>query len=174
MYEILPTEADLSAAPDKSADSVERVRAALLAAGHEDTIVALSMSGRTAAEAARALGCSVAQIVKSLVFSCRGKPILALTAGANRVDLKKLAGLLGAKPEFPDGAWVRETTGFAIGGVAPIGHRTKPRAFLDADLLLLDPLWAAAGSPVHVFRTSAEALRAMTGAEVAAFGNRLP
>jgi prolyl-tRNA editing enzyme YbaK/EbsC (Cys-tRNA(Pro) deacylase) len=174
MHEILLTEAGLSTIPDKGAESVERVRAALLAAGHEDSIVTLSMSGRTAVDAARALGCSVEQIVKSLIFRCQGKPLLALTAGANRVDLSKLAALLGTKPEFPDGAWVREMTGFAIGGVAPIGHRTKPRAFLDADLLSLDHLWAAAGSPVHVFRTSAEALCAMTGAQVAAFGSRLP
>jgi prolyl-tRNA editing enzyme YbaK/EbsC (Cys-tRNA(Pro) deacylase) len=147
--------------------SVERVRAALRAAGHPDTIVDAPAGARTAAEAAAAVGCDVAQIVKSLVFKIMDRPLLVIASGANRVDPGKVGRLLGIPPGRADAAWVREITGFAIGGVAPVGHLTPPTVLLDRDLLALDPLWAAAGSPNHVFRTTAAALQALCDATIA-------
>ena len=148
--------------------SVERVRAALLAAGHPDTITAFPEGTRTAADAAAAVGCDVAQIAKSIVFKAGGRAAVIITSGANRVDTARAEAALGCKLSRADADWVRLTTGFAVGGVAPVGHLAPPLILLDEDLLALDPVWAAAGSPSHVFRTSAEALRRMTGAAVAA------
>ena len=146
--------------------SVERVRAALLAAGHPDTIAAFPAGTRTAADAAAAVGCEVAQIAKSIVFWAGGRAAVIITSGANRVDTAKAEAALGVKLLRADADWVRETTGFAVGGVAPIGYLAPP-LLLDEDLLALDPIWAAAGSPSHVFSTTAEALRRMTGARTA-------
>ncbi len=148
--------------------SVARVRAALRAAGHPDTIVAAPSGARTAQEAARAIGCAVAQIVKSLVFRQGDAPVLVLVSGANRVDPARLAAALGGAVAQASGAFVREKTGFAIGGVAPVGHLTPLRTLIDADLMALDPLWAAAGAPDQVFRTSAGELLRLTGGRVAA------
>jgi prolyl-tRNA editing enzyme YbaK/EbsC (Cys-tRNA(Pro) deacylase) len=148
--------------------SVARVRAALLAAGHPDTITTFPTGTRTAAEAAAAVGCTVAQIAKSIVFRAEGRAAVIVTSGANRVDAAKASAALGVKLARADADWVRATTGFAIGGVAPIGHLTRPLVLLDEDLLALDPIWAAAGSPSHVFRTTAMDLRRITGARVAA------
>ena len=147
--------------------SVARVRAALLAAGHADTISEFPAGTRTAADAAAAVGCTVAQIAKSIVFRADGRAAVVITSGANRVDAAKASAALGVKLARADADWVRATTGFAIGGVAPIGHVTPPLVLLDEDLLSLDPIWAAAGTPSYVFRTTAEALRRMTGAPVA-------
>lgn len=144
--------------------SVERVRAALLAAGHPDTIAAFPDGTRTAADAAAAVGCDVAQIAKSIVFRAGTRAAVIITSGANRVDTKKAEAALGVALRRADADWVRETTGFAVGGVSPIGHLSPPLLLLDEDLLALDPIWAAAGSPRHVFRTTAAALREMTGA----------
>ncbi len=144
--------------------SVERVRAALLAAGHPDTITAFPAGTRTAADAAAAVGCTVAQIAKSIVFRAGERAALIVTSGANRVDQAKAGALLGVTLARADADWVRAATGFAIGGVAPIGHLTPPLLLLDEDLQALDPIWAAAGSPTHVFRTTAAELHRMTGA----------
>jgi prolyl-tRNA editing enzyme YbaK/EbsC (Cys-tRNA(Pro) deacylase) len=148
--------------------SVERVRAALLAAGHPDTIVAFPAGTRTAADAAAAVGCAVAQIAKSIVFRAGSRAALIVTSGANRVDQAKAGVVLGAALSRAEADWVRDVTGFAIGGVAPIGHLTPPLMLLDADLQALEPIWAAAGSPMHVFRTTPADLRRLTGAEWAA------
>jgi prolyl-tRNA editing enzyme YbaK/EbsC (Cys-tRNA(Pro) deacylase) len=147
--------------------SVERVRAALLAAGHPDTIAEFPAGTRTAADAAAAVGCTVAQIAKSMVFRAGERPVLVIASGSNRVDPAKIAAALGRSIKRADAGWVRDQTGFAIGGVAPVGHRTPPLVLLDRDLLALDPIWAAAGSPSHAYRTTAEALLATTGATVA-------
>ncbi len=144
--------------------SVDRVRAALLAAGHPDTIETFPEGTRTAADAAAAVGCDVAQIAKSIVFRAGGRAAVIITSGVNRVDAGKAAEALGVALKRADADWVRETTGFAVGGVSPIGHLTPPLLLLDEDLLALDPIWAAAGSPNHVFRTTPEALQRMTGA----------
>jgi prolyl-tRNA editing enzyme YbaK/EbsC (Cys-tRNA(Pro) deacylase) len=152
---------------DNAVGSVERVRLALAAAGHPDTIMEFPASTRTAADAAAAVGCTVEQIAKSIVFRAAERPVVVITSGANRVDPAKAAAALGVKLARADADWVREVTGFAIGGVAPVGHRTPPLLLLDEDLMALDPIWAAAGSPSHVFRTTAAELQRITGARVA-------
>lgn len=148
-------------------DGVARVRRALLAHGHADTIIAFPDGTRTAADAAAAIGCSVAQIAKSIVFRAGDVAVLVITSGANRVD-KRLAGAaagLKLAPAGPD--FVLAATGFAPGGVSPVGLLGAPLLVLDEDLLALDPVWAAAGSPKHVFATTAPALLGLTGAAVA-------
>ena len=147
--------------------SVERVRAALLAAGHPDTITEFPAGTRTAADAAAAVGCEVAQIAKSIVFRAGMRAVVVVTSGANRVDQARAEAALGVRLGRADADWVRATTGFAVGGVAPVGHRAPPLLLLDADLLPLDQVWAAAGSPKHVFRTTPDELLRMTGAKVA-------
>ena len=147
--------------------SVDRVREALLAAGHEDTIAEFPATTRTAADAAAAIGCTVAQIAKSIVFRAGDRAALVIASGVNRVDMAKVAAVLGVALKRADGEWVRERTGFAIGGVAPLGHIAPPLLVFDRDLLALHPIWAAAGTPHHVFRTEAETLARITGAPVA-------
>lgn len=150
-----------------SGSSVDRVRAALLAAGHPDTIQTFPEGTRSAADAAAAVGCDVAQIAKSIVFRAGTRAVLVIASGANRVDTARVATAIGQPIKRADGVWVRDTTGFAIGGVAPVGHLSPPILLLDADLMALGEVWAAAGSPQHVFRTSAAELVRMTGAAVA-------
>ena len=150
-----------------SGSSVERVRAALLAAGHPDTIQSFPEGTRSAADAAAAVGCDVAQIAKSIVFRAGTRAVLVIASGANRVDMGKVAAAIGQPVKRADGGWVRDTTGFAIGGVSPLGHIAPPILVLDQDLMGLDPVWAAAGSPMHVFRTSPAELQRITGAMVA-------
>ncbi len=122
---------------------------------------------RTAQDAAATVGCTVAQIVKSIVLRAGEQVVLVLTSGANRVDTAKISAAVGQPVKPADGRWVRDVTGFAIGGVAPVGHLSPPRIFIDADLMKLDPVWAAAGSPRHVFRSSAAELARMTGGTIA-------
>ena len=147
--------------------SVDRVAEALKAAGYPANIKEFPAGTRTAADAAAAIGCTVAQIAKSLIFKVDDRPLLVIASGVNRVSVPKIEALLGLKIERADAGWVREVTGFAIGGVAPIGHETAPLVILDADLQKLDPLWAAAGSPSHVFETTADALVNLTSARIA-------
>jgi prolyl-tRNA editing enzyme YbaK/EbsC (Cys-tRNA(Pro) deacylase) len=148
-------------------DSVERVRAALSAAGHPDTIDLFPDGTRTAQDAANAVGCTVAQIAKSIVLRAGEQVVLVIASGVNRVDVGKIAAAVGQPVKPADGRWVRDVTGFAIGGVAPVGHLSPPRIFIDEDLMTLDPVFAAAGTPKHVFRTSAAELARMTGGAVA-------
>jgi prolyl-tRNA editing enzyme YbaK/EbsC (Cys-tRNA(Pro) deacylase) len=152
--------------------SVQRVRAALVAAGHPDSVVAFPAGTRTATDAAAAVGCAVAQIAKSIVFRAGERAAVVITSGANRVDPALAGAALGVKLGRADADWVRETTGFAIGGVAPIGHLAPPLILLDEDLLALNPIWAAAGSPSHVFRTTPAELLRITGAKAAAIHSR--
>ena len=152
---------------NETTPSVERVRAALLAASHDDTIAVFPDGTRTAQDAANAVGCTVAQIAKSIVLRAGDQVVLVVASGANRVDTAKVAALLGQPVKPADGRWVRDVTGFAIGGVAPVGHQSPPRIFIDADLMALDPIWAAAGSPRHVFRTTGADIARMTGGTVA-------
>ena len=144
--------------------SVDRVRAALAAAGHADTIAAFPEGTRSAADAAAAVGCEVAQIAKSIVFRAGARAVLVIASGANRVDMGKVAAAIGQPVKRADGVWVRDTTGFAIGGVSPVGHLAPPIVLLDRDLLALPAVWAAAGSPQHVFRSTPDALLRISGA----------
>jgi prolyl-tRNA editing enzyme YbaK/EbsC (Cys-tRNA(Pro) deacylase) len=145
------------------AGSVDRVRDALRSGGHADEIVTFPASTRTAAEAAEAVGCDVAQIAKSIVMRRDERPVLIVASGANRVDMDKVAALAGGPVARPDATWVRQVTGFAIGGVAPVGHLTDPFVLIDVDLAAIDPIWAAAGAPNAVFRTSFADLVSISG-----------
>lgn len=149
-----------------SSSSVDRVRAALLAAGQADTIAEFPDGTRTAADAAAAVGCTVAQIAKSIVLRSGEQVVLVIASGVNRVDPGKVSAVLGMPIMTADGRWVRDMTGFAIGGVAPVGHLSPPKVLIDQDLMALDPVWAAAGSPKHAFRTTARDLVFMTGGQV--------
>ena len=148
--------------------SVKKVQQTLKLLGFSDEIVVFPDSTRTAIEAAQAVGCSVGQIVKSLVF--RGaqsqKPVLALVSGANRVNEKRLGSLVGEEIEKADADFVRQHTGFAVGGVPPVAHVARLATFIDRDLLQYDEIWAAAGSPHAVFRLAPDDLQRMTGGEV--------
>lgn len=118
------------------------------------TVLELPDSTRTAEDAARALGCSTAQIVKSLVFRdlATGTPVVVLASGPNRVDEKVIAGHLGHEVGKADANYVKAATGYSIGGVPPIGHRNPVAVFVDEDLLAFDEVWAAAGTPHAVFK----------------------
>jgi prolyl-tRNA editing enzyme YbaK/EbsC (Cys-tRNA(Pro) deacylase) len=148
-------------------DSRERVRNALRSTGLDCAIVETPDSARTAIEAAAAVGASVGQIVKSLVFLCDERPVLALVAGDNRLDEARLAALAGGRITRADAAQVRTHTGFSIGGVAPLGSLEPLPVFCDADLLQHDYVWAAAGAPHAVFRVEPQALVEAAGAHVA-------
>ncbi len=154
--------------------SAQKVQDALAASGFDCTVVEFQAPTRTSAEAAAAIGTTVARIAKSLIFrSVPGdKPVLAIANGENRVDEKKLATLLGEKVERPDADFVRNRTGFAIGGVPPLGHPTRLRTYIDRDLLALGEIWAAAGTPNAVFKLRADQLAAMTGGQVADIAKR--
>src|ERR1700733_15255920 len=118
--------------------SVERVRSALLAAGHPDTITQFPAGTRTATIPEAAVGCTLAHIAKSIVFRCGMRAAVVTTSGANRVDQGKAEAALRVKLGRADADWVRQATGFAIGGVAPVGHLSAPMLLLDTDLLVLD------------------------------------
>jgi prolyl-tRNA editing enzyme YbaK/EbsC (Cys-tRNA(Pro) deacylase) len=151
-----------------SSASVARVRAALERAGLAAEIVELPGAARTAAAAAGFLGCEVGQIANSLVFrAASGAALLVMSSGASRVDLQRLAGRVGEPVGKADAEFVREKTGFAIGGVPPVGHATPPVTIVDEDLLRLDELWAAAGHPHAVFKLTPAQLVALTGGTVA-------
>jgi prolyl-tRNA editing enzyme YbaK/EbsC (Cys-tRNA(Pro) deacylase) len=155
-------------------NSRERVRNALRAAGLDCEIVETPDSARTAVEAAAAVHASVGQIVKSLIFLCDDQPVLALVAGDNRLDEGLLAELAGGAITRADAARVRAHTGFAIGGVAPVGSLEPLPVFCDADLLEHDYVWAAAGAPQAVFRVEPHALAKAAGATVAELAQRRP
>ena len=146
--------------------SVQRVADALRAAGIEAEIAELSTSTRTAEEAAAAIGTSVPKIVKSLVFLADDAPILALVSGSNRLDTDRLGAALGRTISRADAATVRAATGFAIGGVAPLGHATVLDVLIDRDLLQYDVVWAAAGTPHAVFPIRPDALVTATGGQI--------
>ena len=147
--------------------STDRVRAALLAAGVEDRIVEFPDGTRTSADAAAAVGCSVAQIAKSMVFRAGSQAVVVITSGANRVDAAKVGGVLGVAIKRADANFVRDATGFAVGGVSPVGFTSPPLLLFDQDLLPLGTVWAAAGSPSHVFPIAAADLLRITGATIA-------
>ena len=135
--------------------------------GIEEKVVELSESTRTSAEAAAAIGCEVEEIAKSIVFYVKDtlRPILVIASGTNRVDEKKLKKLVGGKLKRADADFVREVTGFVIGGVPPAGHIEPLQTFMDLDLLQFSQVWAAAGSPYAVFPIKPQVLLELCTAE---------
>jgi prolyl-tRNA editing enzyme YbaK/EbsC (Cys-tRNA(Pro) deacylase) len=148
--------------------SARAVQEALRRLGYENRVVAFDQTTRTAKEAAEAIGCRVEQIAKSLVFrtSEGQRPILVVASGKNRVNEARLADHVGEGIERPDAAYVRARTGYAIGGVPPMAHAEALETYIDRDLMALDAIWAAAGTPHAVFRLTPEELVALTGGRV--------
>lgn len=150
--------------------SLARVTAALAAAQIAAKPLEMALETRTADQAAKAAGCGLDQIVKSILFADKsGLLYLFLTAGGNRVDLARASALAGAALGRAEVAQVRQITGFAIGGVAPIGHLTPLPIWLDRRLLDFSKVWAAAGTPRHIFPISPSDLLRITGAVLADF-----
>lgn len=149
--------------------SAQKVQDALAALGLPCRVIELTESTRSAGDAARAVGCDVGQIVKSLVFrgETSGKPLFVLASGRNRVAEARLAELAGEPIGKADASFVREKTGFAIGGVAPLGHPAPLETYIDEDLLQYPELWAAAGMPTALFSLTPAELRLMTAGRVA-------
>lgn len=150
--------------------SAHKVQQALQALGLDLQVVELPGSTRTAVEAAQAVGCQVGQIVKSLVFKAKRsqRPILVVASGPNRVDERRVEAMIGEPLGKADADFVRQQTGFVIGGVPPLGHVQKLQTFIDEDLLQYEEIWAAAGTPHAVFRLTPGDLVKMTGGRVAA------
>ncbi|MBD3787989.1 MAG: YbaK/EbsC family protein [Sphingomonadales bacterium] len=150
--------------------SLKRVEAALAAAGLTPEIREVGQA-RTAADAAEAAGCAVDQIAKSIIFRGEetGHVVLFLTAGGNRVSPAKASAVAGQRLGKADAELIHAETGFAIGGVSPVGHLTPVRAFFDPRLLEFAEIWAAAGTPRHIFRVAPGDLLRVTGAEAADF-----
>ena len=146
----------------------QRVQEALTARGFPHRVIELDTPVKSAAEAAAAVGCDVACIVKSLVFRkvASDAPLLVLVSGANRVDEDKLAALVGEPIDKPAADFVRAATGFAIGGIPPLGHRAPLPTLIDEDLMKLADLWAAAGHPNSLFRLRPDDLVRMTSGQV--------
>ena len=153
-----------------------RVQQLLGEMGLTTEVIEFAGTTKTSADAAQQIGCSVAQIAKSLIFRAKqsNRPVLVIASGVNRVDEKALEALLGEKIGKADADFVREKTGYAIGGVAPIGHDTPPVTFIDEDLLKLETIWAAAGTPFAVFRLAASDLERLTGGQVAKIAQARP
>lgn len=148
-----------------TAPSAVKIQAAL---GDAFEVLEFEESTRTAADAAAAVGCTVGQIAKSLVFmaSESGRPVLVITSGSVRVDEAKVSALLGEAIERATADFVRDTTGFAIGGVPPVAHQRPPVVFVDSNLLEYDVLWAAAGTPNAVFQLTPDDLVRLSGGTV--------
>jgi prolyl-tRNA editing enzyme YbaK/EbsC (Cys-tRNA(Pro) deacylase) len=150
--------------------ALERFDESARALGIEARVRRFPQGTKTAADAARAIGCDVAQIVKSLVFVADGRPVVAYTSGANRVDPEKLAAVAGAgraRRATPEEA--RAATGYAVGGTPPFGYPAPVPGFLDPDLMAFEEVWAAAGTPDSVFPLAPSELRRASGAEPADF-----
>lgn len=153
---------------EQLSSSALKVQQALEALGLSLQVIEMPESTRTALEAAQAVGCQVGQIVKSLVFKTKRsrRPILVVASGQNRVNEKKLEALLEEPLGKADADFVRQHTGFAIGGVPPVGHTELIETFVDEDLLQYEIIWAAAGTPKAVFRLTPNELVEITGGKV--------
>lgn len=148
--------------------SAQRVLNTLRELGYPGDVFEMDSSTRTAAEAAQAAGCEIGQIVKSLIFRVEpeGRAILVLVSGANRVHEKRLGQLVGGTLSRPDADFVREATGFAIGGVPPVGHKNPMETFIDEDLLQYEEVWAAAGTPNAIFKIHPRELAAYSRGQI--------
>ncbi len=151
--------------------SLKRVRQALMDAGVKPHIFEMQAGTRTAAEAAAAAGCKLDQIAKSIIFrgEATGHVVLFITAGGNRIDVGKASEYANQPLGRADAEFVRAETGFAIGGVAPIGHLTPPQTFFDPRMLEFDLVWAAAGTPRHIFSIDPQVLQRIAAAQTAVF-----
>jgi prolyl-tRNA editing enzyme YbaK/EbsC (Cys-tRNA(Pro) deacylase) len=149
--------------------AAQKVQQALSARGLTLQVIELPQSTRTSPEAAAAVGCSVGQIVKSIVFRAAhtDRVVLVLTSGANRVSESAVTALLGEPLAKANADFVRTRTGFVIGGVAPVGHAEPPVTFIDEDLLQYDEIWAAAGTPNAVFKLTPDELQHISEGHVA-------
>jgi Cys-tRNA(Pro) deacylase len=149
--------------------SAQKIQNLLNSLGYDYTVIEHAESTRTAQEAADRAGCELGQIVKSLIFRGKtsGKPILVLTSGANRVDEKRISRYAGESISRADADFVRTVTGFAIGGVPPIGHNEKMETYLDEDFQSYPTIWAAAGTPNAIFELKTEDLQRMTDGKIA-------
>ena len=149
--------------------TAQRVQDLLLARGYSCEVIEHAESTRTSQEAADRAGCTLGQITKSMIFKGKTtqKPILVLTSGANRVDEERISRYAGESITRADPDFVRAVTGFAIGGVPPIGHAQPMETYLDEDLMNYDTIWAAAGTPNAIFELTPSQLRSMTGGTVA-------
>lgn len=155
---------------DAMSKSLARVVEALRAGGVDAQAVEMPDETRTAAQAAEAAGCGLDQIVKSILFQGEsGRLYLFLTAGGNQVDPARASALAGEALGRADGRTVRDVTGFAIGGVAPVGHLTPIPVWMDPRLMAFPQVWAAAGTPRHIFAIAPQALHRLTGANLAPF-----
>jgi len=148
--------------------SAQKIQDLLTSLGYDYTVIEHVESTRTAQEAADRAGCELGQIVKSLIFKGKesGKPILVLTSGANRVDEKRISEYAGEPIGRAEADFVRTVTGFAIGGVPPVGHAHKMETYLDEDFLQYSTIWAAAGTPNAIFELKTEDLQKMTDGKV--------
>ena len=144
--------------------SAQKIQDQLKSLGYDYTVIEHAESTRTAQEAADRAGCELGQIVKSLIFKGKetGKPILVLTSGANRVDEKRISEYAGEAIGRAEAEFVRAVTGFAIGGVPPIGHAQKMETYIDEDFLQYETIWAAAGTPNAIFELKTSDLQVMT------------
>lgn len=153
--------------PDLPA-SAQRVQDRLAELGFNNQVVEMPDTTRSATDAAASCGCEVAQIAKSIIFraAVSNRAVLVMASGVNRVDEEKIAAALGEELAKADADFVRTSTGFAIGGVAPIGHSSAPEIFIDRDLMAFETIWAAAGTPRAVFKLTPAELVRMTGGAV--------
>lgn len=144
--------------------SAQKVQDQIRSLGFDYTVIEHAGSTRTAQEAADRAGCELGQIVKSLIFRGKesGKPILVLTSGANRVDERRISEYAGEAITRPDADFVRQVTGFAIGGIPPVGHLQQMETYLDEDFLQYETIWAAAGTPNAIFELKTTDLKKMT------------
>jgi len=148
--------------------SAEKVQEALQKLGFKNEVLELQTTTRTSAEAARAVGCEVGQIAKSIVFRTikTDRPVLVIASGPNRINEKRIEEKVSEPIGKADANFVREKTGFVIGGVPPVGHKEKMQIFIDEDLLRYQEIWAAAGTPNALFKLTPSELIRMTGGEV--------
>ncbi len=148
--------------------SAQIVQEALQAKGFDCEVKELPDTTRSAKDAAKAIDCTVKEIAKSIVFQGveTGEPVLVIASGINRINEDLICEALGQSIEVASPDFVREATGFAIGGVPPVGHKTTVRTFIDQDLLQLDTIWAAAGTPFAVFQTTPSYLVEITNGVV--------
>ena len=148
--------------------SAQKIQEALRAGGFDCSVIEFQESSRTAQEAADRVGAKLGQIVKSMIFRGQqsGKAVLVLTSGANRVDEKRIGGYAGEAIGRADPDFARSATGFAIGGIPPLGHVQPIESYIDEELLQYETVWAAAGTPNAVFEVASASLQKMTGGKV--------